>query len=198
MRYPADHKQRTSERILSVASSLFRKRGYDATGIDAVMASADLTAGAFYAHFQSKEDLLARSLESAFCDSGARWSRRLDNLRGRDWVRKFATAYLSKAHRDNPELGCPMPALASDIARIGGPSRAVFEQRLRGLIDAVGQEIGPDSPNPGSPHKDEAIPAIALCVGGLMLARAVNDQKLSDRILTACRAAVVKESASAP
>ena len=58
MRYPADHKQRTGQRILNAASSLFRSRGYDATGIDAVMASADLTAGAFYAHFRSKEDLL--------------------------------------------------------------------------------------------------------------------------------------------
>jgi TetR/AcrR family transcriptional regulator, transcriptional repressor for nem operon len=192
MRYPADHKQRTSQRILNVASSLFRKRGYDATGVDAVMASADLTAGAFYAHFRSKEDLLARSLESGFCESGARWSRRLANIHGRDWVRKFAAAYLSRAHRDNPEVGCPMPALAAEIARIGGPSRAVFEQRLRGLIDMVGREIGPDSPN-----HDVAIPAIALCVGGLMLARAVDDQKFSDRILTACRAAVVKESASA-
>ena len=82
MRYPADHKQQTSQRILNAASTLFRSRGYDATGIDAVMASADLTAGAFYAHFRSKEDLLAHSLEFAFCESGTRWSRRLANLRG--------------------------------------------------------------------------------------------------------------------
>ncbi len=190
MRYPPDHKQQTSQRILNAASTLFRSRGYDATGIDTVMASAGLTAGAFYPHFRSKEDLLAHSLESAFCQSGNAWSKRLANLRGRDWVRKFAAAYLSKAHRDNPELGCPMPALASEIARIGGPSRAVFEQRLRGLIDMVGHEITPDSPS-----KDETIAAIALCVGGLMLSRAVDDSKLSDRILTACRAAVVDESA---
>ncbi len=187
MRYPADHKQQTSQRILNAASTLFRSHGYDATGIDAVMASADLTAGAFYAHFRSKEDLLAHSLVSAFCESGTRWSRRLANLRGRDWVHKFAAAYLSKAHRDNPELGCPMPALASEIGRIGGPSRAVFEKALRGLIDVVGDEIGP--------NRDEAIAAIALCVGGLMLSRAVDDPQLSDKILSACRAAVVKKSA---
>jgi len=193
MRYPADHKQRTTQRILNSASTLFRKRGYDATGIDTVMDSADLTAGAFYAHFRSKEDLLAHSLESAFCQSGNAWSSRLGNLAGREWVRKFASAYLSKAHRDNPEQGCPMPALASEIARIGGPTRAVFEQRLRGLIDMVGKHLGPDSPN-----KNRAIPAIATCVGGLMLARAVDDPKLSDQILSACRAAVVEESASAP
>ncbi len=188
MRYPADQKQRTSQRILNAASGLFRSRGYDSTGIDAVMASADLTAGAFYAHFRSKEDLLAQSLESAFSQSGNAWSKRLANLKGSDWVRKFASAYLSKAHRDNPGQGCPMPALASEIARIGGPSRAVFERHLRGLIDMVGEHV----------NTDRAIPAVALCVGGLMLARAVDDPKFSDQILTACRAAVVEESAPIP
>jgi TetR/AcrR family transcriptional repressor of nem operon len=197
MRYPADQKQRTSQRILDSASTLFRARGYEATGIDAVMASADLTAGAFYAHFSSKEDLLARSLDSAFCQSGAAWSKRLENLRGPDWVRKFVSAYLSKAHRDNPEQGCPMPALASEIARIGGPSRAVFEKRLCGLIEIVDRETGASSPNPGSSNKDDAIAAIALCVGGLLLSRAVDDPTLSDRILSACRAAVIEDSTPA-
>lgn len=156
------------------------------------MASANLTAGAFYAHFRSKENLFAKSLESAFFQSGAQWSHRLENLEGRDWVRKFAAAYLSKTHRDNPELGCPMPALAPEIGRIGGPSRAVFEERLRGLIEMIGQHLDPDSP-----YSSRAIPAIAMCVGGLMLARAVDDPKLSDQILSTCRAAVVEQSASA-
>jgi TetR/AcrR family transcriptional repressor of nem operon len=192
MRYPADQKQRTSTRILKAASGLFCSRGYDATGIDAVMASANLTAGAFYAHFRSKENLFAKSLESAFFQSGAQWSHRLENLEGRDWVRKFAAAYLSKTHRDNPELGCPMPALAPEIGRIGGPSRAVFEERLRGLIEMIGQHLDPDSP-----YSSRAIPAIAMCVGGLMLARAVDDPILSDQILSTCRVAVVEQSASA-
>jgi TetR/AcrR family transcriptional regulator, transcriptional repressor for nem operon len=184
MRYPADQKQRTAERILDAASTLFRKDGYEATGIDSVMEYAGLTAGAFYAHFRSKEDLLTRSLDSAFCQSGSAWSKRLGNLKGPEWVRKFASAYLSNAHRDHPGLGCPMPALASEIGRIGGPSREVFEQHLRGLIDKVGREIG----------KENAIPAIVLCVGGLMLSRAVDDPRLSDKILSACRAAVAEDS----
>lgn len=185
MRYPADQKRRTNQRILDAASTIFRGRGYEATGIDAVMASAGLTAGAFYAHFRSKEDLLARSLDSAFCQSGTAWSQRLANSKGAKWVRKFAAAYLSKAHRDHPDHGCPMPALAAEIGRMEGPSRAIFEQHLRGLIDKVAQEIG----------KENAIPTIALCVGGLMLARAVEDPKLSDKILSACRAAIVEGAA---
>jgi|SRR5579862_1736256 len=188
MRYPADRKQRTRERILNAASTLFRDRGYEATGIDAVMASAGLTAGAFYAHFRSKEDLLAQSLESAFCQSGSAWSKRLENLCGREWISKFASAYLSKAHRDNSGQGCPMPALAAEVGRAGRPSRAAFEKRLRGLIEMVGQEVG----------EENAIPAIAVCVGGIMLSRAVDDPKLSDKILSACREAVVEKSTPAP
>ena len=186
MRYPADRKQQTTQRILDAASTLFRKDGYEATGIDAIMEYAGLTAGAFYAHFASKEALLAKSLDSAFCQSKSAWSRRLTNLKGPEWVRRFADAYLSKAHRDNPGLGCPMPALAPEIGRVGGPSREVFEQYLRGLIELVSHETG----------SKNAIPAIALCVGGVMLSRAVDDSKLSDKILSACRAAVV-ESAQA-
>jgi len=187
MRYPPDQKQRTSQRILDTASNLFRSRGYEATGIDAVMASAGLTAGGFYAHFRSKEDLLARALESSFRQSGSSWSKRLVNLKGSEWVRGFVNVYLSKAHRDNPDHGCPMPALAPEIGRIEGFSRKVFEQYLRGLIEMVGKQVG----------RDRAISAIALCVGGLMLARAAEDPKLSDRILSACRAAVIQDSAEA-
>lgn len=191
MRYPADQKQRTRQRILDAASRLFRKDGYEATGIDTVMDSADLTAGAFYAHFRSKKDLLAKSLDSAFCQSGNAWSKRLAGLKGSDWARKFASFYLSKEHGNHPGRGCPMPALAPEIARIGGPPRKVFEQHLCGLIDKVGCEISPDSPDPGCPSEDNAISAIALCVGGLMLSRAVDNPKLSEKILNACRAAVV-------
>jgi TetR/AcrR family transcriptional repressor of nem operon len=187
MRYPADQKQQTSEKILRAASTLFRKRGYDATGVDAIMSSSGLTAGGFYSHFESKEDLLAKSLESAFRQSGSDNTRPLVNLRGPEWALKFISRYLSKGHRDNPEQGCPMPALASEVARVGGSSQAVFAKHLRGIIKMVGGHIG----------SDHAIPAIALCVGGIMLARAVDDPKLSDKILSACRAAAIKESTPA-
>ena len=189
MRSSPDHKRRTRERILEAASGLFRERGYAATGVDAVMSSADLTAGAFYAHFRSKEDLLARSLEKAFSDSSRNWQEQFKKLRGRAWMRKFAWFYLSKEHRDSPEQGCPIPALAPEIGRIGGPSRAVFERHLRELFEAIKLQVDPAAVD----HSD-VIPAVALCVGGLMLARAVNDRALSDEILSACRDAVAEQA----
>jgi TetR/AcrR family transcriptional repressor of nem operon len=188
MRYPAIHKQQAYERILRAAGHLFRRRGYESTGIDSVMASANLTAGAFYAHFRSKEDLLAKALDAAFCESRSAWSSQLETSHGSSWVRKFVSFYLSREHRDMPEAGCPMPALAPEIWRIGGMPRAVFQRRLRDLVESVEIEAGLTQ---GA--RSRAISAIALCVGGLMLARAVKDRGFSDEILAACRDAVIRD-----
>src|SRR2546426_5249569 len=87
MRYPPGHKQRTHQRILDTAAGLFRKRGYAATGVDAVMTSAGLTAGGFYAHFRSKQALLAEALELAFQRSRDHWRSRLQGREGPAWVR---------------------------------------------------------------------------------------------------------------
>jgi TetR/AcrR family transcriptional regulator, transcriptional repressor for nem operon len=188
MRYPAAHKQQAYERILRAAGSLFRKRGYAATGIDSVMASANLTAGAFYAHFRSKEDLLAKALDDAFCGSRDVWSAQVESHQGRSWVQNFVSFYLSGEHRETPESGCPMPSLAPEIRRIDGTPRTVFEERLRDLVALVQSKTGL-----GQGDRSRAISAIALSVGGLMLSRAVKEQGFSDEILGACREAVIRE-----
>src|SRR5271166_1781250 len=113
MRYPTGYKRQTNERILRAAGRLFRKQGYAATGVDAVMKSAGLTAGAFYSHFRSKEDLLAEVLDTVFRESKDDRPKELSKLRGHAWLRAFASFYLSKEHRDAADRGCPMPALAA-------------------------------------------------------------------------------------
>lgn len=191
MRYQPGHKQKSSLRILQAAASLFRKRGYSATGVDAVMAAVDLTAGSFYSHFRSKEELLAQALDSAFEESRGDWPKQLQSLRGPAWVREFASFYLSPGHRDAPEKGCPMPALTPEIHRMGDDVRGVFERRLAGLIAAVEEQL-----DESSRVRGRAISAIALCVGGLQLARAVTDSTLSNDILGACSKAVADVCAS--
>jgi TetR/AcrR family transcriptional repressor of nem operon len=186
MRYPLDHKRQTRERILGAAAALFRRRGYSATGVDAVMASANLTAGAFYSHFRSKQFLLAKALDTAFRQSRRDWQNKLKGMGGCQWISQFAAFYLSEGHRGAAGLGCPMPALAPEIGRSGGASRAVFEQHLCDLVDTIAQQVDPTTPD-----RSRAISAIALSVGGLMLARAVKDREFSDEILSTCRAAVV-------
>ncbi|HVP55770.1 MAG TPA: TetR/AcrR family transcriptional regulator [Candidatus Eisenbacteria bacterium] len=188
MRYPAEHKRQSSQRILREAGRLFRKQGYAATGVDAVMKSADLTAGAFYAHFRSKEELLAATLDAVFCNAGNDRPEPLNTLHGRDWVRAFVSFYVSAEHRDAVEKGCPMPALAADVARIGGQPREVFEHHLRRVLDNIAGHFDAQSPD-----RERAIATMSLCLGGLMLARAVNDGELSAEILHACRNTVIEQ-----
>jgi TetR/AcrR family transcriptional repressor of nem operon len=186
MRYPAQYKSKTRERILRSAAAQFRKRGYTATGVDAVMATAHLTAGGFYAHFPSKQSLLAKALDAAFRQSRSDWPDELNRKQGAAWVREFSRFYLSAGHRDVPEAGCPMPSLTAEIARSGAATRAVFERHLQDLIEVVAQRAGGAETDSAS----FAISAIAMSVGGLMLARAVKDNVFSDTILSACRTAL--------
>jgi TetR/AcrR family transcriptional regulator, transcriptional repressor for nem operon len=187
MRYVAGHKDQTSKRILRAAGKLFRKKGYAATGIDAVMASADLTAGAFYAHFRSKEDLLAKTLDEVFVAGKNDRPAELNELRGRAWLRAFASFYLSDQHCKAAGRGCPMPSLAAEVARIGGKPRAVFGQHLQRVVDGIARQFDETDPD-----RQRAIATMAICVGGVTLARAVNDG-LAKEILAACRDAVIKE-----
>jgi TetR/AcrR family transcriptional repressor of nem operon len=192
MRYPAHHKETTRKRIVQSASALFRKQGYSATGVDAVMAAAHLTAGGFYAHFRSKESLLARALDAAFQQSRDGWPDALSRKQGAAWVREFSGFYLSAAHRDLAEAGCPMPSLATEIARSGSAARAVFEEHLRDLIEVVVQRTGAAW---NADSRSFAISAAAMSVGGLILARAVKDKDFSDEILGACRTALAAMAA---
>jgi TetR/AcrR family transcriptional repressor of nem operon len=190
MRYPPDRKQRTRERIQRAAGRLFRKQGYAATGIDAVMASAQMTPGGFYSHFRSKEDLLAETLDAVFTEGRNDQPARLEKLQGHAWLRAFVSYYLSEQHRGAPERGCPMASLAAEVSRIGGQPRAVFERHLRRVIESISQQYDPQIPD-----RKRAIAAMAQCLGGLMLARAVGEGKLSEEILTTCRRSILDEIA---
>src|SRR6516164_8486864 len=156
MRYPAGYKQKTGERIVDAAGRLFRKHGYSATGVDAVMAAAHLTAGGFYSHFRSKEDLLAATLDAVFKHSAEDRPQRLNELSGRAWLQAFVKFYLSKEHRDANDRGCPMPALAAEVARIGGKPRAVFEQHLQRIVDFVAMQFDTEQPD-----RERAIASVA-------------------------------------
>jgi TetR/AcrR family transcriptional regulator, transcriptional repressor for nem operon len=181
MRYAAGHKQRTRAKIVRAAGKVFRREGYHAAGVDKVMEEAGLTAGGFYAHFVSKEALLAATLEPTAADVGGRRDKELESLAGRGWVEAFIERYLAPRHMRNTEGGCPLPALASEVARAGSPVKASFESVVRGfaarLVDCAEGEL----------TEERALAIVALCVGGLGIARSVKDDALSERILASCR-----------
>ena len=181
MRYAAGHKEQTRAKILRAAGRVFRREGYHAAGVDTVMEEAGLTAGGFYAHFASKEALLAESLGPAADEAGTCRDPDMEEVASDAWVEAFVERYLSPGHRHNTEAGCPLPALVSEIARSGGPAKASFEAIVRRLAVRLHDRAG------GALAGDRALALIALCVGGLGVARSVQDEVLGERILAACR-----------
>lgn len=184
MRYAEGHKEKTRAKILEAAGRVFRRRGYHATGVDKVMEEAGLTAGGFYAHFRSKEALLAETLTHS--TSGAYWRREAgaEGPSGRAWLKAFLGRYLSRPHRENPEAGCALAALVSEASRADDAVKASFEAIVRDLQARLASHAeGIDA------AEDRTLAALALCIGGLGMARAVRDEAYAGQILDACRAA---------
>ena len=192
MRYGAEHKQRTRRRIVEAAARRFRESGYRAAGVDQVMKDAGLTAGGFYAHFSSKEALLAEILGLSLEQVRSQLLEGLDGLSDDEWMRTVVKRYLSRSHRDQPGGGCPLPTLGGEIAREGTEPRLALQTYLQQLVG----ELTPRVPAaPGLEPEDRLLATISLLAGALMLARAVPDQDLSDRILRAARRLALPETA---
>src|SRR5579864_8989610 len=129
-------KTRTHKRIVSIASKRFREKGLVGLGIAELMKEAGLTVGGFYKHFDSRDDLVAEAVSSAF----GGWKRRVDVAAfGGTSVSlaKLIDDYLNEAHRDNPGTGCAFSALAPEIARSGKRIRAVTSEQVRNDIQLI-------------------------------------------------------------
>lgn len=190
MRYAKDHKAETKRRILTAAARLFRECGYDGVGVDAIMAEAGLTAGGFYAHFPSKRVLFDEALATASEAGGIAQAQAAAKRAGVDDAERLRVTiknYLSRQHRDQIADGCPLPALTPDAARGGEASRENYERQLLQYVNRL-EALLPE----GAARRNTALAVMAQCVGGLMLARAVKDESLSDRILKACRQTAMK------
>jgi TetR/AcrR family transcriptional regulator, transcriptional repressor for nem operon len=177
MRYPKDQKQATRQRILEAAGRRFKQDGIDGAGVAAVMSDAGLTNGAFYAHFASKEDLVANVL----ADQLRVQRQSLDSQSSdRAGLEAFVRSYLSPQHRDQCADGCPSAALLDEIARRPAPTRQVFTDELMGVIDDIAARLDPTDVEVA---RTDALTVFGLMVGTLQLARALTDRDLSDQLL---------------
>jgi TetR/AcrR family transcriptional repressor of nem operon len=165
-------------RILDEAARMIREAGIAGTGVDAITRAAGLTHGSLYSQFGSKEQLVAAALEAASAASGARQERDLAPGGG---IGRFAARYLSPQHRDGPGQGCALAALGSEAARQGEAVRDAYTAGLRSMAARLAAAMPEGTPAP----EDRALAAAATLVGALVLARAVDDPVLSDRILAA-------------
>lgn len=184
MRYSETHKQETRQKVVKAAAAAVRAKGPDGVGVADIMAEAGLTHGGFYAHFKSKEALVAAAVEEAFGQSRRRFSRMTEDMSSREALSTFVDAYVSAEHRANPQRGCPISTLANDLPRQGALVRAAFDAGVEGLIARLASWL--PQPDPVQ-RRSLASSLMAEMAGAVSLARAVSDEALATRLLEASR-----------
>lgn len=175
-----EQKTRSHEAILESAARLLRERGIGGARVADVMKGAELTVGGFYAHFDSKDELVDRALERACARLRTGLFLDLEKLHALERVQTILERYLSKSHRDAPHKGCPFPAIVSEVGAAEVQHRPVVGAQVQELVDGVSAQL------PGH-ARTVALGLVALMVGGLSLSRAVRGSDLSNEILRACR-----------
>ena len=167
------------DKVLDVAGTLFRERGFDGIGVADIMKRAGLTHGGFYGQFASKDDLAAETTARVLGKAG--WQERLTEKADPSFG-DVVRAYLSPRHRDDPGTGCLLSSLGSDAARQPRAVRRAFTDGFRVRIDALVKLVPGRSQ---AARRQKALATMAGLVGALILSRAVDDPALSDEILEA-------------
>jgi len=173
MPYSARHKSETRQRILESARRQFNNRGFAEVSIDEIMEDAGLTHGGFYRHFKNKSELYAEAVRWFLCEEAPKpWQRPRRNGR-KSRAQRIVDSYFSLDHFDDRESCCPLIGLPSDVARSGQLVKAAYEDVLEKLLDILQADLrGPDK-------RERALAVVALCVGGMAVARSVEDQQLA-------------------
>ena len=184
MRYSETHKQETRDRVLAVAARALRAMGPERLGVAEVMAEAGLTHGGFYAHFKSKDDLLAAAVDEAFKDGRALWRSATADTPGIEGLARYIDLYVSGQHRDRLDTGCPVAALNVHFARNGSAAGDAFRANVARLLDAIAERL------PGEDAQGRGAAAGAIfgeMMGAILVARAIDDRDTSNRLLAAAR-----------
>ena len=181
MRMTGERKAETRERILAAAGELFRSHGIDGVGVDAIMHHAGLTHGGFYAHFASKEALVAEVSAAALARSAARWERISQEADPATALARIVESYLDPAHVAAAEHGCVLATLGPEIAR-RHDARPAITASIRRMLDALARCL-PER------RRDRALATLSAMVGAVVLARLCDDQRLADEFLGAARKA---------
>ncbi|MGH9744901.1 MAG: TetR/AcrR family transcriptional regulator [Candidatus Acidiferrales bacterium] len=190
MPYPAGHRTEVKAKIVESARRLFNRHGFESVSVSQIMAGAGLTHGGFYSYFKSKSDLYSEVLGCFFTDPN--WKNRWEgvdvDLAGGDVGPQVVRAYLSRQHFDDVENSCPMVALPADVSRSGATEKRAFEAVFEGMVKVLERS----SIANGRPRRTTAQAIAALCVGGMVVARALVNRALADELRDACMAVALK------
>lgn len=181
------------ERVLEIASRLFRERGLDGIGVADLMKGAGLTHGGFYGQFASKEDLMAQACARALEGSLSKWRERIA-AEPQNPLAAVAALYLSSTHCEQPGNGCALAALGPEAARHGAPVRHALTEGMRPFIELLGGMVPGRSK---AARREKALATFAGMVGAVVLARAMDDPAFAEEILQSVSASIAGRPAAA-
>jgi TetR/AcrR family transcriptional regulator, transcriptional repressor for nem operon len=182
MGHSQHQKIKTHQRIVRTAAKRLRQQGLESVGIADLMKEVGLTVGGFYRHFDSRDDLVLEAFRAA---TGP-WEKQFSAAEAGGLSVTYESlidSYLSGTHRDHPGHGCPIGALACDIARGSKQIRSLLTERVKGSLELIANLL----PQDDSAARSKAILTVSALIGAVGLARAVSDQTLSDEILKMTR-----------
>ena len=188
MPYPAGHRDEMRRKIVDSARRLFNRHGFENVSLGRIMAGAGLTHGGFYSYFKSKSDLYADALQCFFTDPNWKscWEGVKVDRTAPDAGAQVVRAYLSRQHYENVEDSCPMVALPTDVARGNKRTREAFETVFKAMVRLVERSSKASiNASPKARHA-QAQAIAALCIGGMVVARAVEDETLADELRKSC------------
>lgn len=182
-------KELSHDRIVTAAARAIRRGGFEGVGVADIMKEAGLTHGGFYAHFDSRNAMMAEAMDRAGQESAARLTQgmALRKLRGASDLRALVEAYLSDRHLEDIEAGCPVAALACEVPRQSPEVQEAAAQRVHGLLAIVGRALPPDAP------ADSAALLASQLVGALLLARALGNKARGQALLKATRRSLLAQ-----
>src|SRR5271154_981012 len=184
MPYPAGHRAAVRKRVIDSARKLFNRHGFECVSISQIMAGAGLTHGVFYSYFKSKSDLYAAVLGCFFTDPEWKncWEGVHVDLSSTEVGPQVVRAYLSRQHFEDVANSCPMTALPTDVARSNVSTKRAFETVFRAMVNVLERSTAKN----GGSRRDSAQAIAALCVGGMVVARALADRGHADELRDAC------------
>lgn len=177
------------DQVLDTAAQVFRERGFDGVTVAELMAAVGLTHGGFYGHFASKEALMTQAFERAMEQNHLRWRELNEGQEEPERARrKYIASYLSKDHRDRPGGGCPMAALAGDVARNVEDSelRSVFAAAVQRWVERL-TNLQPKGNGTKAKRRKQALLELSALIGAITLARATRNDTLSEEVLKGVR-----------
>jgi TetR/AcrR family transcriptional repressor of nem operon len=184
MPYPAGHRKEVKKKIVQSARRLFNRHGFDNVSLKQIMAGAGLTHGGFYSYFESKSDLYVEVLGCFFTDPEWKncWEGVEVDLAAGDVGPQVVKAYLSRQHFEDVDNSCPMTALPTDVAHGSARTKQAFETVFRAMVSVLERSTTGN----GGPRQEQAQAIAALCVGGMVVARALADRGYADELRDAC------------